>query len=266
MQGVTLLASLYDLVASRCDIKAVAIIGMTKNVGKTVTLNYLVRSFAGSGLVLGLLSAGYDGERFDRLTLKEKPCIFVPEGFMIATARACFEVAEARLELLERSGVSTPLGEVYLGLVRRGGLVELAGPGSSSALKMLSTRLSNLGADRILVDGAINRLASAAPAVTGGTILATGAAVGLSPADIARKTTYRCKLLETPRVEDNSLRKRLLRAWPGEAALIHRRGPAWEIKRCTPGFAAAQGKSGGEAAPEYRCRGDRRRPGGSTGS
>ena len=138
---------------------------------------------------------------------------------------ACFEV-EARLG----SGTAVSCWARFTWALSAGHRLN-AGPGSSSALKMLSTRLSNLGADRILVDGAINRLASAAPAVTGGTILATGAAVGLSPADIARKTTYRCKLLETPRVEDNSLLKAAAAGLArGEAALIHRRGPAWEIE------------------------------------
>jgi hypothetical protein len=62
-----------------------------------------------------LISAGYDGERFDRLTLKDKPRIYAPRGALVATAKACFDAAEAGLELLESSEFSTPLGEVLPG-------------------------------------------------------------------------------------------------------------------------------------------------------
>lgn len=114
-----------------------AIVGMTKNVGKTVTLNYLINRFARSGIALGLVSAGYDGERVDRLTLREKPRIFAPEGALLATAEACFDAAEAVLDLLSVSPFATPLGEVCIGRVEKAGLVELAGPGSATALRAL---------------------------------------------------------------------------------------------------------------------------------
>ncbi|MEW5785185.1 MAG: hypothetical protein AB1767_08965 [Bacillota bacterium] len=224
------MSGLYELVASS-GAGELAIVGMTKNVGKTVTLNYLVRCYESSGKVLGLISAGYDGERFDRLTLKEKPRIYAPAGTLVATAAACFEASEAVLELLYRSSYATPLGEVCLGRVLQAGKVELAGPGSSSGLRMLSLKMRELGAAQILVDGAINRLASAAPSVTGATILSTGAAVGIALEDVIRKTVFRCALLETLPVEDQTLLEAAVSGLSrAEAALIHRRGAAWEIE------------------------------------
>ena len=70
---------LINLIDARAA-TAVAIVGMTKNVGKTVTLNCLIDRYAAARRILGLVSAGYDGERFDRLTLKDKPRIHVPAG------------------------------------------------------------------------------------------------------------------------------------------------------------------------------------------
>jgi hypothetical protein len=180
---------------------------------------------------LGLVSAGYDGERFDRLTLKDKPRIHAPAGALIATAEACFEAAGAVLETAYRSRISTPLGEVIVGKVRQAGVVELAGPGSASGLNILVERMKVLGADQVLIDGAINRLASASPAVTTGVILASGAAVAPVLNDVIRKTHFRCVLLETPSLEDSLMEQMAQEALNrGEAALLHREGSDWEIE------------------------------------
>ncbi len=208
-----------------------AIIGMTKNVGKTVTLNYLINSFAGCGTILGLISAGYDGERVDRLTLREKPRIYAPAGAVVATAAACFEAAEAKLDLLSRTSLATPMGEVYIGRVKEAGLIELAGPGSAAALRALMDQLKEHGAGQILVDGAINRIASASPFVTGATILATGAPVGPLLDDVIGKTTFRCDILETPVVENSMLLEAAQEGLNrGEAALLRNIEGTWEAE------------------------------------
>ncbi|HOL17472.1 MAG TPA: hypothetical protein PLY40_04215 [Bacillota bacterium] len=221
---------LIELIEARAA-TAVAIVGMTKNVGKTVTLNYLIDRYTAAKRILGLVSAGYDGERFDRLTLKDKPRIHAPAGSFVATARACIDAAEAVLEPLYRSRLATPLGEVWVAAVRKGGLVELAGPGSVSGLKHLVEDMKKRGAERILVDGAINRLASASPAVTSGMILASGASVAPVLEDVIRKTIFRCELLETPPVRDSLLERKARDALNGgEAAVLHRKGRDWEAE------------------------------------
>lgn len=208
-----------------------AIIGMTKNVGKTVTLNYLIRNFARSGIAPGLISAGYDGERFDRLTLREKPRIFAPAGSVVATAEACFEAAGAALELLMKSSFGTPLGEICIGRVKAAGLVELAGPGSAAALRTLVGWMKELGAAQVLVDGAVNRIASASPTVTGASVLATGAAVGPLLDDVVRKTVFRCRILETPVVDDILLLEAAGQGLSrGQAALLQRGGAVWRVE------------------------------------
>lgn len=216
------MSELYKLLEKQ-EANVTAIVGMTKNVGKTVTLNHLIRMFEQSGVITGLVSAGYDGESFDRLNLKSKPRIYVPKNSLVATAKACFEAAEADLELIEQSSYSTPLGSVCLGRVRRAGNVELAGPASASGLKDLSNAMLALGAEHVLVDGAINRLASASPAVAGGIILTSGAALSSMMEEVIDKTVFRRDLLELPGIDEDLL---LLAAREGlkkgNAALVHR--------------------------------------------
>jgi hypothetical protein len=211
-----------------------AIVGMTKNVGKTVTLNYLVGRFEECAIKIGLVSAGYDGERFDRLTLKDKPRIYAPEGALVATAKACFDAADAELELLEISPLSTPLGQVCLALVKKAGLVELAGPGSVSGLGMLIAKMAGFGAEHVLVDGAINRIASASPLLTEATILATGASLGPTMDDVIRKTIFRKELFDTLYPVDEGLTKAAREALQrGNAALLTYEGAQCEIETVT---------------------------------
>lgn len=212
---------LFQLILER-GFRSVAIVGMTKNVGKTVTFNYLVDCFEQNLARTGLVSAGYDGERFDRLTLKDKPRIHAPAGALVATAKACFEAAEAELELLESSFHSTPLGEVLVAKVRKAGLVELAGPGSVTALDQLKKKMFAFGADYVLVDGAINRMASASPRLTEGTVLATGAALGPTMADVVRKTVFRRDLLQSPVAGEEFYAAARQGLKEGNAALLHR--------------------------------------------
>ena len=218
------MSDLFSLLIKN-GIKTTAIIGMTKNVGKTVTFNHLVRQFMKAGIALGLVSAGYDGERFDRLTLKDKPRIYAPEGTYLATAKACFEAAGAELKLIEASSVSTPLGLVYLAGVKGPGLVELAGPGSVKGLQELIERMFFFGANHILVDGAINRLASASPLLTDATVLATGASLGPTMEDVIKKTAFRRALLDLPRVNDEAIYRAALEGLKnGNAAMLSRNG------------------------------------------
>jgi hypothetical protein len=222
---------------------AIAIVGMTKNVGKTVTFNYLVEAFEEQSIIPGLISAGYDGERFDRLTMKDKPRIYAPSEALVATAEACFYAAEAELELLEDSTFSTPLGIVVLGRVKKAGLVELAGPGSVSALKELTGKMFSYGSEYVLVDGAINRLASASPLLTDATILATGAALGPTMDDVIRKTLFRKDLLQTERVKEELLNAAKSGLKEGDAALLHRDSNSYHIeplKATIPLLAGAQ--------------------------
>ncbi len=216
------MSRLFELLQKQ-KTKATAIVGITKNVGKTVTFNHLVKEFEASNIKIGLVSAGYDGERFDRLTLRDKPRIYAPEGSFVATAQACVDAADADLDLIEESSFSTLLGPVILARVKHAGQIELVGPGSVSGLKDLLTRMTILGAEHVLVDGAINRLASASPLVTAGTILTTGAALGQAMEDVVDRTVFRKALLELPPVGETLLYRAAQRGLEnGNAVLLHR--------------------------------------------
>ncbi len=173
----------------------VAVVGLAKNAGKTVALNSLVSQAARAAVPLGLTSLGYDGERVDRLTRQAKPHILVQPDAIIATAQGTLERATAGLELLRITGHRTALGPVVLARVREPGTVELAGPAALADLQRVADAMLGLGATHVLIDGALNRLGSAAPRVSQATILATGASVAPSPAQVVPRTMHAVALL-----------------------------------------------------------------------
>lgn len=187
----------------------VSLVGLSKNAGKTVTLNRLIRAAAALGIPLGLLSTGRDGEAVDAVTELPKPRIWAPEGALVATAAAGGPdggraaagddpESRARVAVLRETGVTTPLGPVVIGRVERAGQVLLVGPGSAARIAALLDELEAAGAALCLVDGSFDRRAAAAPAVTGRAVLAAGAAYSASMEATVSQVRYLLELFDLP--------------------------------------------------------------------
>lgn len=204
-----LAAGLLRAVLGGRDRGRISLVGLSKNAGKTVTLNRLIRAAAGLGIPLGLLSTGRDGEPVDAVTELPKPRIWAPEGTLVATAAAggpdggsgaAGEDRErtARVAVLRETGITTPLGPVVIGRVVRSGEVLLVGPGSAARIATLLDELEAAGAALCLVDGSLDRRAAAAPAVTGRAILAAGAAYSASMDATVSQVRYLLELFDLP--------------------------------------------------------------------
>jgi len=168
------------------NIDSLSLIGMAKNVGKTETLNHVIRY--GQTKILGVTSAGLDGEGKDLITLGKKPKIWLPEKALFATAETCLLKAELKYEVIDNSGFSNALGEIFLARVKEAGFVELAGPPMNSGLKSVGEMLQGLGAELVIIDGALDRMGAAGSLITKGAILCTGSVVGKSIEQIGLKT------------------------------------------------------------------------------
>ncbi|MFZ5827270.1 MAG: hypothetical protein ACOY94_23475 [Bacillota bacterium] len=153
-----------------------SVIGLSKNAGKTVTLNHIIRAAADRSLTLGLVSTGRDGEEKDAVTELPKPRIWAPAGTWLATATRALQAGSAEVQVLREPGYATPFGPVVIGRVAAAGDVLLIGPGSARRISELLGALEACGTDLCLVDGSFDRMAAAAPAVTGRVVLAAGAA------------------------------------------------------------------------------------------
>ncbi len=179
-------------------VKTISVIGMAKNAGKTVTLNRLLAESHESGNRVGLTSIGRDGELEDVVTGTDKPGIEVIPGMIVATTDVCMARSDARMEILETTGERTPMGNVVILMVRQKGTVEIAGPDSNRGIHRVCLRMLALGADKVLVDGALDRKSSASPAVTEATVLSTGAVVDRDMSRVVKETAHQTMLLELP--------------------------------------------------------------------
>lgn len=183
------------------EYKRIAIVGTFKNAGKTVALNEFINAAANDGKTLGVTSIGRDGERKDLVTDTEKPPIYVPEGTLIATAENCLARFTTPYEIIDVTPFQTAMGNVIVCRVKEDGYIEIAGPDSNSEIKRVADFMLDLGADTVLIDGALNRKTQASPSVADAAILSTGAVLSRSIDIVVDKTKHTVNMLTLPQVE-----------------------------------------------------------------
>ncbi|MDU4890529.1 MAG: hypothetical protein E6344_10070 [Clostridium sp.] len=174
--------------------RSVSIIGMNKNVGKTTTLNHILKEARGT-VSLGLTSIGRDGEELDRVTATEKPRIYIEKGTTIATAKHCLLNSDFTREIISTTGIHTPMGEIVICRALSDGYVDLGGPSVNSYMTDIKNQLLKLNCDLVIIDGALSRKTFAAPQVCEATVLATGAALSRSMAAVIKETKHTLDLL-----------------------------------------------------------------------
>ncbi len=192
-------------VVTKSGATSLAVVGTAKNVGKTVTMNYLISELSSRGLAVGLLSSGRDGEAVDSFTGQPKPSVVAPSGAWVATAEGVLGEASTCLEIADVSEGQGVFGRLVVGRMIDSAPVELVGPRSARELSLIVKRLLAFGADIVLVDGALDRLAAASPRVADATILATGAQAGSDLKTPAENLAFLVWLLLRPEPEDTAV-------------------------------------------------------------
>lgn len=171
------------------------VVGTAKNVGKTTTLAALRAVAERRGVPYAVTSIGRDGESFDAVDGLPKPRVHLPAGTLVALPETLVAPG-APLEVLER-GVPGALGTTLIARVRAPATCEVGGPPQAAAMRALITRLAELTAGPVFVDGAIDRVA----ALAGGddaVIVATGAASGAAIPEVAAEAADLVARLTVP--------------------------------------------------------------------
>lgn len=176
-------------------LQTVAVMGMSKNTGKTVSLNHLLAQAHGAHKDVGLTSIGRDGEERDQVFAIPKPPVMVTAGCLVATARDTLVRAKARTKQIGTTGVHSPMGEILIVKALEAGEMEVAGASRSHDQHKVIALLKQCGAELVLLDGALGRSHHASPAMADGVLLATGAALGGGMGDVLHKTRDRLAIL-----------------------------------------------------------------------
>lgn len=206
--------------------RRLALVGLAKNTGKTVTLAAILAEQAAAGVRVGVTSIGRDGEEHDVIDARiDKPRILLQAGDLVASTAALMRASGVTHERLAQTGMRTPMGEVVIARLAERGTIEVAGPSSAADVREVSDAMLDLGAKQVLIDGAIDRRAASSPAVADGLVLATGAILAADIEEVVAITSDAVDLVRLPRAngEGVSLEGRLvLNAEPAAiAALLH---------------------------------------------
>lgn len=185
--------------------KRLSIVGMAKNAGKTTALNYLIEEAMDEGLVLGVTSTGRDGESTDLVTGTEKPRVFLDTDTIVSVPEQLYELAEAGLEIMRMTSYSTSLGRLMICRVADSGYVQIAGPVITAEHKKLCEEMLDLGAELILIDGAVDRKSIASPDTSDAIILSTGAVLSRNMKKVVEETVHIARTYRLPCLEDGRI-------------------------------------------------------------
>lgn len=194
--------------------RSLSIVGMEKNTGKTVCLNYLLRRLHERGVAVAVTSIGIDGEQVDSVYATAKPEITLYEGTHFITSEQHYRQRRLVSRIVDVDRQHTALGSLVTAEVLCRGKVILSGAATTEKLRRQIDELEARGIPLTLVDGALSRLSLASPTITDAMVLATGAAVSVNLQQLVSKTRFVCSLVRLPAVEP-TLRDKLSRLTSG---------------------------------------------------
>lgn len=223
-------------------VRVLALVGLAKNTGKTQTLTTLLAELAAAGRRVGATSIGRDGEERDVIDRRiAKPRVRLAPGSLVATTDALLRASAIPHERLVATGIRTPLGQVLVAELHGEGTIELAGPSSGHDVRLVGERMRELGAEQILIDGAIDRRAASSPAVADGLVIATGAVLDEDIEQVVAATADAVELVRLPRARAAVLagetlelqRALVLTSDPIQIATMLREHPDADVLACS---------------------------------
>jgi len=199
--------------------RRLSLVGLAKNTGKTVALAALLEELHAAGRLLGVTSVGRDGEERDVIDSRiEKPRVMLSAGDLVATTDGLLSASAIAHNVLENTGVRTPLGPVLIARLRDGGAIEVAGPSAAADIRAVSDAMLGHGAEQVLIDGAIDRRAASSPDVSDGLLMSTGAILSADIEEVVQRTAAAVALVRLPLVAASSLEGARLRELAAEAS------------------------------------------------
>lgn len=181
--------------------RSLSIVGLEKNTGKTVCLNYLLKRLSTmSSPSITVTSIGVDGEQTDSVYATAKPEITLYDGMRFVTSEKHYLGRQLVSRIVNVDERRTALGRLVTADVVARGKILLSGPSTTEGLQRLISAQQAAGIDLTIVDGALSRLSLASPTVTDALILATGAAVSPNLQQLVSKTRFVQRLINLPEV------------------------------------------------------------------
>src|SRR6202034_156244 len=122
------------------------------------------------------------------------------------SADALLRASGLGYELLEDTGVRTPLGRVLVVRLITDGAVEIAGPSGARDVRAVADSMLAHRAELVLIDGAIDRRPASSPAVSDALVVATGAVLSEQIEEVVEQTRNAVELARLPTLEHPRVR------------------------------------------------------------
>ena len=182
---------------------SLSVVGMAKNVGKTVCLRALLHRYRTpeKAAMLSVTSIGTDGESTDIVSQTAKPELDFYPGMVVQTAEQYFFKRHLSAEILNVSRESTACGRLVTARVKTPGKLIISGYTHTQGLREYIRQAHGLGVKTAIIDGALSRMSLASPFVSEAMILCTGAALSKNMDELVRQTDFRYRLMNMPLFE-----------------------------------------------------------------
>ena len=169
---------------------SLSVVGMAKNVGKTVCLRALLQHYRRQDRAsqLAVTSIGVDGESTDALFKNAKPELDFYPGMIVQTSEQHYLRRRLSAEILDISRETTACGRLVTAKVLTPGKLMLSGYAYTQGLKRYISLAHQEGAATAIIDGALSRMSLASPFVSEAMVLCTGAALSKNMNELVSKT------------------------------------------------------------------------------
>lgn len=188
------------------EIKTIALVGISKNSGKTTVLNSLIASFP--MYRWAVLSTGIDGEESDAVFRTPKPRVQLLKGTLFCSDKPALAVLGSSVSILKKADFGPR--ELFVAQAEVPLLARITGPGSVKDQYRMVRLMQSLGAEKVLIDGALDRKSIALQKDVDAIILCLGASFG--PVELVKEELKRLLVLRDipPYPFSNAVQKRLL--------------------------------------------------------
>lgn len=155
-------------------VKVIAIVGTSKNAGKTSLLNHLL--WQHQKLSFAVFSTGIDGEKEDAVFKTPKPSVQLYSGTIFCCDADALQVLGAKIQVL--ASISEQGRDLYLARSLHQLQTMITGPAAVKSQIELARQMMSLGAQKVIVDGSLDRKSIALSDQVDAVALVLGASFG----------------------------------------------------------------------------------------
>jgi hypothetical protein len=192
------------------ELRTIAIVGLSKNSGKTSFLNFLLSRIDSNKNCIGVMTTGRDGESIDLVFHSEKPMVSLPSNIIFSTFLSEANKQSPFIEILKVTNISTPLGRIVIARTINSIETQIIGPPNVKHQQRIIDFFYGYGSDMIFIDGSLNRKSILLSEDCNGVIYLAGASFSNRLDDIITELMKEYHKSQIPCIEDDKMKNELM--------------------------------------------------------